>query len=382
MRLLRKKGKVDVKEKEEKSTSYEESYYVATQWQLMWRKLRKHKLAISSIFVLILLFIGGIFCEFIAPYGLETRDFRYMYHPPQRLHFFDEEGFHLRPFIYGTKRKVDPATLQKIYKEDKTKKYPLYFFLQGGKYKFWNLFKADLHLFGVKDGGVVFLWGTDHMGRDMFSRIIYGARISLSIGLIGVFLSLIIGLILGGMSGYFGGITDMIIQRIIEVVMSFPTIPLWMALAAALPFKWSPLKIYFGITIILSSIGWTGLARVIRGKVLSLREEDFTVAGIIAGGKNMWIIRRHLLPGFLSYIIVSITLAIPAMILAETSLSFLGIGLRSPITSWGVLLQEAQNVRTVALHPWLMLPVFFVITTVLAYNFLGDGFRDAADPYK
>ena len=379
MMSIFKKNKPE--ERTEEYGEYEESYYVASQWQLMWRKFRKHKLAMGSIFVLVLLYLGGIFCEFIAPYDLESRQIRYVYCPPQRIHFFDEKGFHLRPFVYGLKRKIDLVTLQKSYKEDKRKKYPLQFFVHGQKYKFWNLFEADLHLFGVERGGVIFLLGTDRMGRDMFSRIVYGARISLSIGLVGVFLSLIIGLILGGLSGYLGGVTDTIIQRIIEILRSFPTIPLWMALSAALPPHWPPLRVYFGITIVLSLIGWTGLARVVRGKLLALREEDFTMAAKVAGCKDMRIISRHLLPGFLSYIIVQMTLSIPSMILGETSLSFLGLGLRPPITSWGVLLKEAQNVRTVALHPWLMIPVLFVITAVLAFNFLGDGLRDAADPY-
>ena len=367
---------------EKEASSYEEDYYVASQWQLMWRKFRKHKLAIGSIFVLVLLYIGTIFCEFIAPYGLETRDIKYVYCPPQSLHFFDEDGFHFRPFVYGIKRKIDPVTLRRTYTENKEEKYPLQFFIHGERYKFWNLFEADLHLFGVRDGGVLFLLGTDRMGRDMFSRILYGSRISLSIGLVGVFLSLVIGLTLGGISGYLGGVTDTILQRAIEILRSFPTIPLWMALSAAVPSHWSSLRVYFGITVILSFIGWTGLARVVRGKLLSLREEDFAMAAKIAGCKDMRIIARHLLPGFLSYIIVSMTLAIPGMILGETSLSFLGLGLRPPITSWGVLLKEAQNIRTVALHPWVMLPVFFVIITVLVFNFLGDGLRDAADPYK
>ncbi len=377
MKLLKKKVTLD-----RKTTSFEEEYYIASQWQLMWRKFKKHKLALGSIAVLVILYIGGIFCEFVTPYGLEARQIKYIYAPPQHIHFFDEKGFHIHPFVYGIKRKIDIETLQKIYSENKTKKYPIYFFVRGEKYKMWNLFPMDIHLFGVKDEGVIFLLGTDRMGRDMFSRIVYGARISLSIGLVGVFLSLVIGLTLGGISGYLGGITDTILQRVIEILRSFPTIPLWMALSAAVPPQWPPLKVYFGITVMLSLIGWTGLARVVRGKLLALREEDYAMAAKIAGCKDTRIISRHLLPGFLSYIIVSMTLSIPAMILAETSLSFLGLGLRPPITSWGVLLREAQNVRTVALHPWLMLPVLFVIITVLAFNFLGDGLRDAADPYK
>lgn len=378
MEFLKRKATLDKK----KTATLEEEYYIASQWQLMWRKFKKHKLAMGSIVVLAILYSGGIFCEFIAPYCLETRQIKYIYTPPQRVHFFDEKGFHLHPFVYGIKRKIDMETLEKIYSEDKTKKYSIHFFVHGEKYKMWNLFKTDIHLFGVEDGGVIFYLGTDRLGRDIFSRTFYGARISLSIGLIGVFLSLVVGLILGGISGYLGGVTDTILQRIIEVLRSFPTIPLWMALSAAIPPKWSPLKVYFGITVILSLLGWTGLARVVRGKLLALREEDFVIAAKIAGCKNMRIISRHLFPAFLSYIIVSMTLSIPMMILAETSLSFLGLGLRPPITSWGVLLKEAQNVRTVALYPWLMISVFFVIITVLTFNFLGDGLRDAADPYK
>ena len=380
MKFLRKKGVMGKEGK--KDASHEQSYFIASQWKLMWRKFTKHHLAIGSIGVLLLLYLGAIFCEFIAPSDLETRSVKNVYCQPLRVHFFDQEGFHLRPFVYELNRTKDPETLRKIYTENKTKQYPIHFFVRGLKYKFWNLFESDLHLFGVEEPGVIFLMGTDRMGRDMFSRVLYGSRISLSIGLIGVALSLIIGSILGGVSGYFGGMTDQVMQRVIEVLRSFPTIPLWMALAAAVPAKWPPVRVYFGITVILSLVGWTGLARVVRGKILALREEDYTRAAIVAGCGDMRIIGRHLLPGFLSYLIVSVTLSIPGMILAETSLSFLGLGLRPPITSWGVLLKEAQNVRTVVLNPWLMIPVLFVIVTVLAFNFLGDGLRDAADPYR
>ena len=359
-----------------------ERYYIASQWQLMWRKFKKHKLALICSAILGVFYLVAIFCEFVAPYTLEERSIRYVFMPPQRFHFFDEDGLHLRPFVYGVKRHIDKKTRRKIYEEDTTKTYPIHFFASGPKYKLWNLFETDIHLFQPAKGGVLFLFGTDRMGRDLFSRIVYGSRISLSIGLVGVLLSLIIGLTMGGLSGYLGGLVDMFVQRLIEVLRSFPTIPLWMALSAALPPHWPPLLIYFGITIILSFIGWTGLARVVRSNLLSLREQEYVMAAKIAGSKDHEIITSHLLPGMLSYIIVNLTLAIPNMILAETSLSFLGIGLRPPVTSWGVLLQEAQNISTVAIYPWLMIPVFAVIITVLAFNFLGDGLRDAADPYR
>jgi len=361
--------------------SAEEEFYVASQWQLMWRKFIKHKLAILGISILAIFYIAGIFCEFFSSYEVCHRYPEYVYCPPQRIHFFDEEGFHFRPFVYGFKRGMDLKSFRRIYTEDKTKKYPIYFFTHGDEYKLWNLFKADIHFWGVKEG-IMFLFGTDKLGRDLFSRNLYAARISLSIGLIGVAFSFVLGAVLGGVSGFYGGASDMIIQRAIEFLMSIPTIPLWMALSAALPPQWSSIKVYFGITIILSLKGWTGLARVVRGKILELREEDFTVAAKIAGTTDRKIITGHLLPSFLSYLIVSLTLAIPHMILGETSLSFLGLGIRPPAVSWGTLLHQAQNVRTVNMHPWLLIPGLFVIVVVLSFNFLGDGLRDAADPYK
>jgi len=367
-------------EKKEK-ISAEERLYVASQWQLMWRKFVKHKLAILGGVILLLFYIVAIFCEFLSTQDIYKRYTKYIYCPPQRIHFFSEDGFHPRPFVYGLKRKLDLRTFRRRYFEDKSKKHYIYFFVHGDRYKLWNIFPTDVHLLGVKEG-TLFLFGTDELGRDLFSRNLYAARISLSIGLVGVFLSFVLGCILGGISGYFGGTADMVIQRVIEFLISIPTIPLWMALSAALPQDWSPIKVYFGITIILSIVGWCGLARVVRGKFLELREEDFTMAAKIAGATDGRIITRHLLPSFLSYLIVNLTLAIPNMILGETSLSFLGLGLRPPVVSWGVLLKEAQNVRTVALHPWLLIPGLFVIITVLAFNFLGDGLRDAADPYK
>ena len=347
----------------------------------MWRKFIKHKLAILGGTILAIFYIVAIFCEFFSVEDIYNRHTKYIYCPPQIIHFFDEKEFHFRPFVYGIKGKLDPVTWCRIDVVDKSKKYPIYFFVHGDEYRLWGLFSTDIHLFGVKEG-TIFLFGTDKLGRDLFSRNIYAARISLSIGLIGVALSFVLGSLLGGISGYYGGAIDTVIQRIIEYLISIPTIPLWMALSAALPADWSPIKVYFGITIILSIVGWCGLARVVRGKFLELREEDFTMAAKIAGASQGRIITRHLLPSFLSYLIVNLTLAIPNMILGETSLSFLGLGLRPPVVSWGVLLSEAQNFRTVALHPWLLIPGLFVIITVLAFNFLGDGLRDAADPYK
>jgi len=366
---------------EGKKTSIEESYYVASQWQLMWRKFIKHKLAIFGATILAIFYFVAIFCEFLSPYDIYEGRTEYIYCPPQRIHFFDEKGFHFRPFVYEVKQTMDPETWRRIYIEDKTKKYSLYFFVRGDEYKLWNIFASDIHFFGVKEG-TMFLFGTGKLGRDLFSRNLYAARISLSVGLIGVALSFLLGSILGGISGYYGGTADMIIQRVIELLINIPTIPLWMGLAAALPPDWPPIKVYFGITVILSIIGWCGLARVVRGKLISSREEDFAMAAKIAGASEGRIITRHLLPSFLSYLIVSLTLAIPYMILGETALSFLGIGLRPPVVSWGTLLQQAQNVRTVILHPWLLIPGLSVIVTVLAFNFVGDGLRDAADPYK
>jgi len=366
---------------EEKNITAEEKYYLASQWQLMWRKFKKHKLAIVGGVILAIFYLLAMFCGFFSSYDIYKRHIQYVYCPPQRVHFFDEEGFHLRPFVYGLKWEIDMRTLRTIYTENKTKKCPIYFFVHGDKYKFWNLFETDIHLFGVKEG-TLFLFGTDKFGRDLFSRNLYAARISLSIGLVGVALSFVLGCILGGVSGYFGGAADMLIQRIIEFLISIPTIPLWMALSAALPPYWSSIKVYFGITIVLSLVGWCGLARVVRGKLLELREEDFCMAAKIAGASDGKIIVRHLLPSFLSYLIVNLTLAIPNMILGETALSFLGLGIRPPAVSWGTLLQDAQAVQTVVIYPWLLIPGLFVIITVLAFNFLGDGLRDAADPYK
>jgi peptide/nickel transport system permease protein len=305
--------------------------------------------------------------------------------PPTEIHIRDADGnFHL-PFVYQHKRAMDPQTLQITFTEDPSIRYPIQLFAKGPEYKLWGLWKSDIHLYGLSENAQdkqgLFLLGTDRLGRDMISRVFYGARLSLSLGLVGVFLSLILGVVLGGISGYFGGKIDMVIQRVIEFIRTIPTIPLWMTLSAALPNDWSVIQIYFGITIILALVGWTWMARVVRGRFLAMREEDFVLAARLNGSSEMRIILRHMVPSFLSYIIASLTLNIPAMIIGETSLSFIGLGLRAPAISWGVLLQEAMNVRSMALSPWVLTPALAVVISVFALNFLGDGLRDAADPY-
>jgi len=362
------------------SKTEEEKIYLASQWQLMWWKFKRHKLAMLGGWTLLILYMLAIFCEFFAPYSPTSRFEGYEYAPPQIIRIYDKGRGFQWPFVYALRSEMDPSTFRFKVLEDRSKKYYVKFFVRGESYKLLGVFNSNIHLFGA-DGGPIFIFGSDKLGRDLFSRILHGARISLSIGLIGVFLSFILGLIIGGISGYLGGMIDEVIQRTIDFLISIPTIPLWMALSAALPRDWPVIKTYFGITILLSIFGWCGLARVVRGKLLALREEDFTMAARLAGASEWRIITRHLLPSFASHIIVSITLAIPNMILGETSLSFLGLGLQPPAISWGVLLQDAQKLAEIALHPWLLIPCIFVIVTVLSFNFLGDGLRDAADPY-
>lgn len=359
-----------------------ERLFVASQWQLMWWRFRRHKIAMVSVVVVIILYLIAIFCDFLAisdPYKHQTK---WVFAPPQTVRLGQVDG-RLTLYVLGLDLERDPETLRPVYTPDPERRYPIRWFVKGIPYKMVGLFETDVHLMGLDEGsdGTLYLLGTDRLGRDMWSRIMIGTRISMSIGLVGVALSFILGVILGGFSGLYGGVFDTIMQRVIEVLRSIPTVPLWLGLSAAIPKDWPQIRVYFAITIILSLVGWTGLARVVRGRFLALREEDFVTAARVSGAGDRRIVFTHMVPSILSHIIASITLNIPGMILSETSLSFLGLGLRPPTISWGVLLQEAQNVRTVALAPWLMIPGAFVIVTVLAFNFMGDGLRDAADPY-
>ncbi len=364
---------------------------VASQWKLMWWKFRKHKLALAGGVVVILLYLVAIFAEFLAPTdptlvrGGYNTSVPYTYAPPQRIRFLDrgEGGTSFRPHVYDYRVAIDQTSLRRTFVIDDSKKIYLRLFAQGTPYTLLGFFPSTRHLIGTTERGrPLYILGSDRNGADVLSRLIAGTRISMSIGLIGVMISLVFGITLGGISGYYGGRVDTVIQRLIEFLVSIPRIPLFLGLAAALPQNWPPLRVYFFTILILSIIGWTGLARVVRGRFLSLREEDFVLSARLDGSSEMRVILRHMVPSFASHIIASLTLAIPATILAETALSFLGLGLRSPINSWGVLLQEAQNVRAVATAPWLLLPGFAVIAAVLSLNFLGDGLRDAADPYR
>ncbi len=361
----------------EPTREVEAKVFVAPQWKLVWWKFRKHKIALISGIILILIYLVAIFADFLAPVEPTFTNSTYLFAPPQSLHVGGEGVY-----ANGYTSKVDPVALRRTFVVDPEQKVPLRFFAKGWPYKLLGLFKTDVHLIGPVDPTqTVYLLGADRLGRDLLSRMIMGTRISMSIGLIGVLMSLILGIFLGGISGYFGGSWDQLIQRTIDFLRSIPSIPLWMGLAAAMPLQWPAQTVYFAITVILSLIGWTSLARVVRGRFLSLREEDFVTAARLDGASQWRVIFRHMLPAFTSHIIASITLAIPGMILSETSLSFLGLGLREPVVSWGVLLQDAQDLRSIATAPWLLIPALAVVISVLALNFLGDGLRDAADPY-
>lgn len=354
---------------------------VASQWRLMWWKFRQHKLAMFSGGVVILFYLAALFCEFVSPTTSVAYNQQYVHAPPQRLHFIQDGR--LAPFVYGYTFERDPRSLRKTWSVDESTVIPVGFFVKGEPYKLWQLIPLDRHLLGpLNDGDPFYLLGSDKSGRDIFSRIIYSSRISLTVGLVGVTLSLILGILLGGISGLLGGVLDNAIQRLIEILMSIPAIPIILALAAAVPLTWGPLRVYFIITLILSLVGWTGLGRVVRSKFMALKNEDFVLAADLDGCSRYRMITRHMLPSFLSHIIASVTLAIPGMILGETALSFLGLGLRPPVVSWGVMLQEAQKVAVIAISPWLLYPALAVVIIVLAFNFLGDGLRDAADPYN
>jgi peptide/nickel transport system permease protein len=364
------------------STVAEERISVATQWQLMWWRFQKHRLAMVSTVVVFLFYLVVVFADFMAYSNPLASEAQRSLLPPQRIHWFD--AGHLSPHVYGLTGMRDPNTFKRVYTPDPSKRIPVRFFARGFEYHLFGLLPMSLHLLGVEGTTPeesLFLLGTDEQGRDLWSRLMYGTRMSLIIGLVGVSLSLLLGVFLGGISGLYGGLIDTVIQRVIEILRSIPTIPLWMGLAAALPNDWSVTQVYFAITVIISLIGWTELARVVRGRFLSLRQEDFVMAAELCGCGQMRIIFTHLVPSFLSHIIAATTLAIPAMIISETSLSFLGLGLRPPAISWGVLLQQAQNIQALAISPWLLIPSIPVTIVILAFNFLGDGLRDAADPY-
>jgi len=355
---------------------------VATQWQLMWWRFRKHKLAIMAAVVLAFFYFIVIFADFLAYSDPLEDNAQILLLEPQPIQWYDGDEF--RPHVFGFTGKRDPKTFKKVYTADPEIKLPLKFFAEGYEYKLFGFIETNKHLLGVEGARAeeaLFLMGTDTLGRDLFSRLMVATRISMTIGLVGVAVSLFLGILLGGLSGLYGGLVDAAIQRLIEIVRSVPTIPLWMALAAAVPPEWPIERVYFFITLILGVIGWTTLARVVRGRFLSLRSEDFVTAAELSGASQLRIIFRHMVPSFLSHIIAATTLALPAMIIAETALSFLGLGLRPPAVSWGVLLKDAQNIQAVAISPWLLLPAIPVILAVLAFNFLGDGLRDAADPY-
>ena len=370
-----------------KKQKSKEDYYLASQWVLMGRKLKKHKLARVSMVILGILYFAALFGQFLAPYGLEEFDGLYRNSAPTKIYWI-HEGEYVGPYVCKLQKTINKTDFSVTITEDITEYYPIELFVHGSEYKFLGVFKTDLHLFGVGEGSKggtgakIMLFGADSLGRDLFSRVLYGSQVSLTIPFASAIISFFLGILIGSLSGYFGGTFDIIVQRIIEVIGAVPQIPLWMALSVAIPAGISTIKMYFYMTLILSFINWTGMARVVRGKMLSLKNEDYVMSARLSGVSTWNIIWKHLVPGFMSYLIVSMTLSIPGSIVGETSMSYLGLGIKSPATSWGVLLQEASAVTEIASHPHKLIPIIFVTVTVLAFNFLGDGLRDAADPYK
>ncbi len=356
-------------------------FATASQKRIMWLKFRRHKVAMVSAVFLLLMYFSILITEFLAPYALETRNLDFIYAPPQAIHLFHDGRF-VGPFVYGQTMELDMETLKRVYTTDTSDVQKLRFLCRGDDYMFWGLIPGDVHLVCPAEDGRFSPLGTDRLGRDVLSRILYGARVSLTIGLLGTMVSFALGIIIGGIAGYRGGWFDMGVQRLNEVLQSIPSIPLWMSLAAIIPVSWSPILVYLGITVILGMLDWTGQARAVRSKLFALREEDYVLAAEIAGAKGRRIIGRHLIPGVLSHLIASASLSIPGMILGETALTFLGLGLRPPITSWGILLTEARGIEIIALYPWLLWPMLPIFLVVLAFNFLGDGLRDAVDPYQ
>ncbi len=370
-----------------KKQKSKEDYYLASQWVLMGQKLRKHKLARFSMIILLVLYLGALFADFLAPYSIEKFSANYKDTGPSKIHWVHEGKF-VGPFVYGLKKTRDYEKFEIIISEDTSEYYKIKLFAHGEPYKILGFIKSDIHLLGLSEGSngnnkaMLSLFGCDMLGRDIFSRVLFGSQVSLTIPFASAIISLFLGILIGSISGYYGGLLDIIIQRIIEVIGAVPQIPLWMALSAAIPPGVSTVKMYFYMTVILSFINWTGMARIVRGKFLSLKNEDYVMAARLSGVSTWNIIWKHLVPGFMSYLIVSVTLGIPGSIVGETSMSYLGLGIKTPATSWGVLLQECSTVTEIALHPFKLIPIIFVTVAVLAFNFLGDGLRDAADPYK
>ena len=350
--------------------------------RLMWLRFKRNRLALIGSVVLIFMYLAAIFAGFIGPYGLRETHERFPASAPLLPRFIDDEGgFSFRPFVYAMESKVDPATFKRVLTPNTDVKHYIHFLARGTPYTILGFIETDLHLFHVEEPAKVFLLGTDKQGRDLFSRIFYGAQVSLTVGLVGVSLSLIFGTLIGIAGGYFGGLFDDVSQRVIEVLISFPQIPLWLALAALIPPTWSSVQRFFAISIVLSLVNWGGLSRQVRGMVYALREEDYVIAARYVSASDWRIITRHLLPNTLSHILVIATISIPAMILGETALSFLGLGIQPPMTSWGLLLNQAQHTRVLIQQPWLLTPALFVVGAIISFNFLGDGLRDAADPF-